>query len=354
MSQPITASRSRTLLAYGAPLLAVLWAFWPPLVEAAGRWNVDPSYSHGWLVPLFAALMLWLRREFMPTDLLQPSWLAGGALLTVGVGLRLVGTYYHFVWLDPIALLPTIAGLTLLIGGWKTLRWAWPSILFLGFMIPLPYRAEGMLAAPLQRFATIVSTFLLQALGLPALAEGNVIMLSEVEMGIVEACSGLRMLVVFFALSTAFAILVQRPIWEKVIILGSAIPIALACNVIRITSTGVLHEAVSTGGWLDGVVSRELPGKLYHDFAGWLMMPMGLAMLWVELRLLQVLWSAPVAASVELPPLKSSDHAAATAAAASSVQGPIAVPAAPRTRKPWKPARSSRAFGVESNPAGQP
>jgi len=349
MSQPITARRPRTLLAYGVPLLALLWAFWPPLAEAAARWNVDPSYSHGWLVPLFAALMLWLRRDRIPADLLQPSWLLGSGLLAAGIGLRLYGTYFHYVWLDPIALLPCLAGVTLLIGGWGALRWAWPAILFLGFMIPLPFRAEGMLAAPLQRFATIVSTFLLQALGLPALAEGNVIMLSEVEMGIVEACSGLRMLVVFFALSTAFAILVDRPLWEKAIILGSAIPIALACNVIRITSTGILHEAVSTGGWLDGVVSRELPGKLYHDFAGWLMMPMGLAMLWVELRLLQVLWSEPAPAAAELPRLTSTDHATAA-----SVQGPIAVASATRTRKPWKPARSSRAFGVESNPAGLP
>src|SRR5262249_44817943 len=153
---------------------------------------------------------------------------------------------------------------------------------------------------PLQRFATVVSTFLLQSFGLPALAEGNVILLSEVEMGIVEACSGLRMLVVFFALSTAFALVVKRVLTEKVIIIVSAIPIALACNVIRITATGVLHEAVSDGGILYGRVSRDLPNAVFHDLAGWLMMPMGLAMLWAELKLLRMLWPEEAKAEPEV------------------------------------------------------
>ncbi|MBL8798357.1 MAG: exosortase/archaeosortase family protein, partial [Planctomycetia bacterium] len=262
--QSITAVRSArwpALLAYGGPLLCLLWAYWTTLTELSQRWSYDASYSHGWLVPVFAAVLLWLRRDLMPTELVRPSWLWGGLLLTVGVACRLFGAYFHFVWYDPISLLPCLAGVVLLVGGWSAIRWTWPAILFLGFMIPLPYRYAGMLAEPLQRFATVVSTFLLQAFGLPALAEGNVILLSEVEMGIVEACSGLRMLVVFFALSTAFALIVRRPIWEKLLIVTSAVPIALAANVLRITATGVLHETVSS----------ELANAVFHDFAGWLM-----------------------------------------------------------------------------------
>src|SRR5262249_435318 len=163
-----------------------------------------------------------------------------------------------------LSMLPCLAGMVLLVGGWPALRWAWPSVLFLGFMIPLPYRYAGAMAEPLQRFATNVSTFLLQSLGLPALAEGNVILLSEVEMGIVEGCSGLRMLFVFFALSTAFALVMKRSWIERLAIVISAVPIALACNVIRITATGVLHEMVSEGGMLYGRVGRDVPNAIFH------------------------------------------------------------------------------------------
>src|SRR5205814_72366 len=131
-----------------------------------------------------------------------------GLLVLLGaVGLRLHATYYHLIWDEQISLLPCVAGICLLLGGWHALRWAWPSIAFLAFMIPLPYTASVQLAGPLQRIATEATTFLLQTLGRPAVSEGNVILLNEIELGVVEACSGLRMLVIFFALSTAVALL---------------------------------------------------------------------------------------------------------------------------------------------------
>src|SRR5205823_12397771 len=91
---------------------------------------------------------------------------------------------------------------------------------------------------------TIISTYALQTFGFAAFAEGNVIRMGEVHIGVVEACSGLSMLVIFFALSTAVAIVVSRPLWERLLLAASAIPIALASNVTRITVTGALHKLV--------------------------------------------------------------------------------------------------------------
>lgn len=329
MTQPVHAGRfgrSLAILAFGGPLACLLWAYWTTLAEVAQRWSADPSYSHGYLVPFFAAALLWLRREYMPADLLTPNWL-GALLLGVGIGMRLFSGYYFYVWLDPISLLPCVAGICLLIGGWPVFRWAWPSVLFLAFMIPLPYRYAGLMARPLQEFATIVSTFLLQALGVPALAEGTIILLSERELGIVEACSGLRMLVVFFALSTGFALVVKRPAWEKWIIVGSAVPIALACNVLRITATGMLNENVSS----------EIVNEAFHDFAGWLMPPLGLGMLWLELKVLTLLWL---------------DSAAPRSDNASSSAPLPPAPAPARNPRPWRPAKTSRHAGpIGPNPA---
>jgi exosortase len=124
--------------------------------------------------------------------------------------------------------------------------------------------------------ATQASTYGLQTLGCPAFADGNIIVLKDKALGVAEACSGLSMLLVFFAMATAVALIILRPWWEKVIILASAVPIAVLANVGRITSTGLLYQ-----------MGRGREAELvFHDLAGWLMMPAGLAMIGMELKIL--------------------------------------------------------------------
>ena len=271
----------------GTVLTLAVWAYWTTLAEAAEHWAHDPQYSHGYLVPAFSLVLLWLRQHKLPADGLRPNWW-GLPLVAAGIGLRLFGAFYYYAWLDAVSLLPCLAGLAVLAGGFRAGRWAWPSIAFLGFMIPLPYRLEVMMGAPLQRLATAASTFALQTLGLPALAEGTVILLNEVRINIVEACSGLRMLVIFTALSTAVALVVKRPLWERLVIVASAVPIALVSNITRITATGLLHHAVGSA----------IANAVFHDLAGWLMMPFALALLAVELAVLKNLF-------LEAPPARN-------------------------------------------------
>src|SRR5262249_35685267 len=152
------------------------------------------------------------------------------------------------------------------------LRWSWPAIAFLVFMLPLPFRVEVALSHPLQRVATYLSTYALQTLGFAAVSEGNIIILDNVRIGVVEACNGLGMLVTFVAMTTATVLIVRRSWIETVLILLSAIPIALLANVLRITTTGILHAEV--GGQIGDIV--------FHDLAGWLMMPIALCLLWLE------------------------------------------------------------------------
>lgn len=257
-------------------LAAILWGFWTTLEGLSARWSHDPQYSHGYLVPGFAAVLLWMRRSRLDVNTTAPSsW--GLPLLLVGVALRLAGTRFSSDWCEAISLIPCLAGLCLSVGGWSAWRWAWPAVLFLAFMIPLPYRLAVAMADPLQRLATLASCFVMQTLGMAAVPEGNVILLNDAEIGIVEACSGLRMLVVFFALSTAVVLVVQRPWWEKVAIIVSAVPIALCSNLVRVTATGVLHE----------VANSEIANLFFHDAAGWLMMPLALGLLWLELKILE-------------------------------------------------------------------
>jgi exosortase len=262
---------------------ALVWAHWTAIALMAERWAHDPQYSHGYLVPAFAVVLLWSRRQILKFAAPKPAWW-GAPVLAAGIGLHLAGGYYSFTWLDAFSLLPTLAGVILMLGGSAAWRWAWPAVGFLVFMIPLPYRVEVSLAGPLQRIATLSSTFLLQTFGLPAVAEGNVILLTNARIGIVEACSGLRMLVVFFALSSAMGLLIKKPLWEKLLVVASAVPLALVVNVMRITVTGFLHEKVSS----------EAANAVFHDFAGWLMMPAALGILWLELTYLKHLLLEPL------------------------------------------------------------
>jgi exosortase len=247
----------------------------------AERWRHDSNYSHGFLVPLFALFLLWSRRARLAAGgPLRPSWW-GLAVLLPALALYAAGALLYLDWLNGLSLLPCLAGLAVVLSGWAALRWAWPAIAFLGFMVPLPYRLEAFLTQPLQRLGTLASTYALQTLGFAAFSEGNVIRLGHAHIGVVEACSGLSMLVVFLTLSVAVALVVHRPRWERLLVVASGVPIALVANITRITVTGALHK----------VAGSELADLVFHDLAGWLMMPLALGLMWLELHLLS--WVVP-------------------------------------------------------------
>jgi len=191
-----------------------------------------------------------------------------------------VGAFYFVGWLSGAAIIAYIGGAAVLVGGWPALRWAAPGIVFLLFMIPLPHRIDELMHRPLQTVSTRASGVALQMLGLPAIIEGHVIILDDVELGVVDACSGLKMFIIFFCLSTAIALLARRHILERIFIVLSAAPIAIVCNVARITATGLAYQ----------LVGEESANLIYHDLAGWLMMPLALLLLWGELCLMSALF----------------------------------------------------------------
>jgi exosortase len=265
-------------LQIGGLLAAIAWSCWPVLLEMSSRWSSDPRYSHGYVVPVLALAILVMRWDRCPVRPESPNcW--GLVLIVAGAVLQLIGAYIFNYWLQGMALLPYVMGVALLFGSWSGLRWALPAILFLVFMIPLPYRLEMALGQQLQTIATVISVFSLQLLGLPVLSSGNLIQIGSLKLNVAEACSGLSMLMTFFALSAAAALLIDRPRIYKVVILLSAAPIAVIANVIRIVITSILYQ----------VAGSELAEKVFHDVAGWVMMPLGLGLMWLELWILSKL-----------------------------------------------------------------
>jgi exosortase len=258
---------------------AMLWSFWPTLAHLFGEWMRDPQYSHGPLVPLFSGVLLWLRRDRFPAHVV-PAALSGLGLLAFGGACRIFAGFMYIDWLESASLLPCLLGLILAFGGWAVLRWMLAPVLFLIFMIPMPYRTTIWLGFPLQQLATTVSTYALQTLGQPAIAEGNTILIRDFQLSIVKACSGLSMMVTFITFAVAVCLVVKKPFPDKLLILLSAIPIALAANVIRIVITGLMFLHVSD----------HAAAAVFHDAAGWIMMPLALMFLGAELWVLKRLF----------------------------------------------------------------
>lgn len=268
-----------------ALVVAVLWTYWPALGMMSQKWSAA-QYSHGWLVPFFSLFLLWQRRHYLSEVEWKPNWW-GLAFIAVAVALRLADGFYYVRWFDTLSLLPSLAGLCLLLGGWRTLRWAWPAIAFLFFMLPLPYSIETAWAYRLRLIATVTSTFALQTLGFPAISEGTNIYIGDLTLEIAPACSGMGMLLIFFALSTAIVVVIKRPWIDKLLVLLSAVPIAILANIVRITTTALLFELADyfENAWL-----RQKAHSLFHDGAGYLMMLVALVLLLVELWILDRLF----------------------------------------------------------------
>lgn len=255
-------------------LVALLaWAYLPMLRVFFDKWVNDPQYSHGFLVPFFSAYLLWKSEPAMGSP--RP-WL-GGSLLVLALAMRAVAGSLLFHQLDAASLLLAMGAIVLIAGGMPLLKRAAPAIGFLTFMVPLPYELERNVGQPLKNAATVSSTYLLQTLGQPAIRDGNLILIDDVRLGVVDACSGLKMMVTFAAFSVGGALLMRRSRFEKLMVLLGIVPIAIAANVLRITATGLAYVSLTDKETLD----------FCHDLFGWLMMPVGLALLGLEVWVLK-------------------------------------------------------------------
>jgi exosortase len=264
-------------LAAGLVLAAIALSYAPNLYRLGVGWFNEPNYSHGFLVIPIAAVIFWQRKAELNVAALRPMFL--GWVIVVGI---LLTRFWLFerneFWAESISLMPLLVGLALAFGGWPLLRWSLPALGFLLFMFPLPPSLNVYLAGPLQTLATLGSTALLQAFGLPVLSEGNIIYIGSSKLEVAQACNGLSMLMAFVMLVTATTLIMarERPIWERVLLLLSTVPIALISNIIRIAVTAWAYQLL-------GEVRGE---KLAHDTAGWAMMPIGLALIAIELKLM--------------------------------------------------------------------
>jgi exosortase len=250
-------------------------------------WKAEPNYSHGLLVIPIALVIFWQRladTSIHWTANRGPwwSWIPLIAILAA----RMFAYERNSQWLETATLVPAVGCLMLTLGGWPLLERGWPAVVFLLFMLPLPQSVNNTISLPLQWIATLGSVFMMQLTGLWASAEGNVITLPHTPYGpktleVAQACNGLSMLMTLAATVTATVLLIPLATWKRIVVLASAIPIALVSNIVRIVATG----------WCYYLIEGERAKKLAHDWTGIVLM-MPLALILVGLEVLILSWLA--------------------------------------------------------------
>jgi exosortase len=271
--------RAADLAALGLVAAALAWSYAPSFATLVSRWERDPNYSFGFLVIPIALVIAWQRRDRLDPAAMHPHWWGFLPLVAI-LGLRVLLYEWNEQYIETATIPLVVASLALALGGWHLLKVALPAIVFLFFMLPLPPSINSFLADPLQRLATIGSVTVLQVMGLPVLAEGNVITIGAEPLEVAQACNGLSMLLSFFTLITAMVILIPRPLWERLVLLASAIPIALVTNIIRIVVTA----------WCYHQLGHETGERVSHDAAGLAMPAIALVLAFLELRVLSWLF----------------------------------------------------------------
>jgi exosortase len=269
-------------LATGFVFLAFLWSYWPGIVDLWNTWQRSDEYSSGLLVPFLAAYILWSRRRQIIGVRIQPSlW---GLLAFVGAqAVRFFGLFFMYGSAERLSIVLSIAAMVLLLFGSDFFRKVSPIVLFMFLMLPWPNRVQAALALPLQQWATSSAVFCLEVAGYEVVREGNIIHIGQASVAVAEACNGLRMITAFFVISGLVVLLVERAWWEKLIVFVSSLPIALLCNTVRLAITAIAFTVLEGEYW----------EKMFHDFGGYAMMPLALAVIVGELWFLAKLTTAP-------------------------------------------------------------
>jgi len=257
------------------------YLFHNEIQSIVGKWS-DPSWSHGFLIPLFSLYFINQRKDRILNLQTKPNYW-GLVFLICGIMFYFfnIVSPSGFGYCSPITMIASLGAIVLFLGGWPLIKYTWLPIGFLVFAVPVPTRYYVMLTMPMQEIAAKVTAFLLNLVGelnwvaeLEAKAAGVVIEVIykgqrlEPPLNVEEACSGMRLLMTFLALGVAMAYLHYRPLWQRIILLASTIPIAIFCNNVRVTATSFIYILIHP---------RYAQG-LYHDLLGLAMLPLAFAL----------------------------------------------------------------------------
>jgi exosortase len=257
---PLRADQLEISLPTGLMIAGLVAALYGPVMsQMVVQWWQDPDYGHGFVVPLFVSYVLYRRRHELRQVPLEPNNF-GFPLMLGAIGLLLVGTLGAELFVSRCSLLFLFGGMILFFAGWKMLRAVAFPLAFLVLMIPLPALIYNQATFPLQLLASRLASNSLELLGIPVLREGNVLVLPNYSLEVVEACSGIRSLMSLIALAVAYGYFVEQRLWARITLAVLMLPIAVASNALRVVGAGVV-----TYFW-----GPQYAEGFFHFFQGWL------------------------------------------------------------------------------------
>jgi exosortase len=249
-------------------VILTVWLYSSIFSDMVVQWAKDPNFSHGFIVIPFALLVLWRNRlAFQALPSKPSSW--GLLIVAFALCMLVAGSLSAELFISRFSMLLLIAGLLVLYCGWSYLRAALFPLGVLVLMIPIPAIVFNPITLPLQLLASKLAAATLPVCGVPVLREGNVINLPTMSLEVAQACSGIRSLFSLITLATIYGYLTKSPMWTRVVLVASAVPIAIAANSLRIIGTGLL-------------VQYWDPGKavgFFHEFSGELLFLVSLLLL---------------------------------------------------------------------------
>ena len=271
------ALKSPLALMMAALAAAFGFAFFNGIENLFKRWGEQQELSHGYFLPVIAGWMLWSRRDAIVASLGKPNLigLAGVAAATVILILTEL-TVTSLMIFQHFAMILLFASMALTLGGRNVFWISLLPVAYLIFMVPPPYWAITVLSQQFQFWSSQLGAWLIGLFGIPVFLSGNVIDLGDYQLQVAEACSGLRYLFPFLSLGFLAAYLFNAPLWQRVIVFLSTIPITIIMNSFRIALTGVLVEK-----W--GSAQAE---GLLHFFEGWVVFVLCMLLLFGVIALL--------------------------------------------------------------------
>jgi len=245
----------------------------------SNRWYTDIGWSHGFVVPLISVFFIWIKWETL-RRLVPKGSAVGAALVVFGVIGQVLFRSQGTMHMSNLSMLVVMYGVVVFVFGWEHLKILWLPISFLIFAVPPPDPMYVALTTPMQQIAAWIGVSLLPMFGALGEQHGTTLRVATsngmMSLNVAEACSGMRMLVAFFALAVALAYSTARPTWQKVVLALSALPIAILCNGLRVTLTGVLGARLGQE-WARGATHETLgllmliPALFLQLGVGWLL-----------------------------------------------------------------------------------
>lgn len=226
------------------PFALLLVIYLPTLIDLVVDWYTDTNYSHGFLIPIVSGYLLYRKREILAANV-GPVETRGLWLVGLGLGLFIVGNGAAEYFTLRFSLVVTLFGLVYFLFGRKMIRCCWFELIFLVFMIPIPYVIYYAATFPMQIIASKITVWILNVLGAGAILQGNIIHLGKISLEVAQACSGIRSLVSLAALGAIYAYLSLKHGGARTLLFISTAPIAILANVARVFVSAVLAYAVS-------------------------------------------------------------------------------------------------------------